>query len=87
MLWYEVCMAAQPVACAVDSDDHRMMQEAIEQGCRYDRVAEHLAPFGEAAVRCQDHGTFFVTGVDELEQQVGAAGGDGHIADLVDDEQ
>ena len=30
---------------------------------------------------------FFVSGVDQLEEQVGAAAGDGQISDLVDDEQ
>ena len=31
--------------------------------------------------------TFFVAGVDELEEQVAAAGGDRQVADFVDDEQ
>ena len=30
---------------------------------------------------------FFVAGVDELEEQIGATGGDGEVADLVDDQQ
>jgi hypothetical protein len=50
MLWNEVGMGAQPVAGPFDLDDDGMMQEAIQQGCRDDRVAEHLAPFSEAPV-------------------------------------
>ena len=64
-----------------------MVQEAVREGGGDDRISEHLAPFSEAAVRGQDHGAFLVAGVDQLEEQVGAAGGDRQVADLVDDEQ
>jgi hypothetical protein len=80
-------MGAQPVAGPFDLDDHGVMQEAIQQGRRDDGIAEHLAPFGEAPVGREDHGTLFIAGVDELEEQVCTACGDRQIADLVDDEQ
>ena len=41
--------------------------------CRV-RFAEHLAPFGKAAIGGQDHGALFVAGVDQLEEQIAAAG-------------
>ena len=46
-----------------------------------------LAPFGEAAVGGEDHGALLVAGVDELEEQIAAAGHDGQVADLVDDQE
>jgi hypothetical protein len=47
-------------------------------------IAEDLAPFAEAAVAGQDQRSAFVAGVDQLEEQVGASGGDGQITDLID---
>jgi len=64
-----------------------MVQEPVEQRRGDDGVTEDLAPFGEASVRRQDHGAFFIAGVDELEEQIAAAGDHGQVADLVDDEQ
>ena len=51
-----------------------MVQEPVEQRRGDDGVTEDLAPFGEASVRGQDHGAFFIAGVDELEEQIAAAG-------------
>lgn len=63
------------------------LPEAIEQrGCD-DGITEHLAPFGEDAVGGEDHSTLFVAGVDELEEQVTAAGRHREIADLIDHQQ
>src|ERR1700709_275312 len=64
-----------------------MMQEPIEKRGRDDGIAEDISPFGEAAVRGEDHRALFIAGVDELEEQVAAAGDDGEVSDLVDDEQ
>ena len=80
-------MSAQPVARTFDLNDDGMMEQAIEKRGGDDRIAENVSPFREATVRGQDHRALFVAGVHELEEQVGAAGGDGQIADLVDDEQ
>ena len=38
------------------------------------RIAEDLAPFGEAAVGGEDHGALLVAGIDGLEEQIAAAG-------------
>ncbi len=72
---------------SVDMDDDGVVQEPVEEGGGDDGVAEDLGPLGEAAVRGEDHGALLVAGVDELEEQAGASGGDGEVADLVDDEQ
>ena len=80
-------MLAQPIARALDLDDNGMVKQAVEQGRGDDGIAEELAPFGEAAVGGEDHGAFFVAGVDELEEQIAAAWHDRQVADFVDDEE
>ena len=87
MLEGEIGVAAEAVAGAFDLEDDGVVYEAIKQ-CRCDdRIAEHFDPLGEAAVRCEDHRALIIVGVDELEEQVGPAGGGRQTADLVDDEQ
>ena len=61
--------------------------ETVEQHDDDDGIAEDLAQFGEAAIGGEDHGALFVTGVDELEEQIAAAGNDRQITDLVDDQE
>ena len=87
VLGHEVGMLAQAIARALDLDDDGVVQQPVEQRRGDDGIAEDLAPFGKAAVRGEDHGAFFVAGVDELEEQIAAAGRDRQVADLVDDEQ
>ena len=83
----EIVMGAQPVACAFYLNDDSVVRQSVEQCGGDDRIAEDLGPFGKSTVGCQDHGAFFVTGVDQLKERICAACGDGQIADLVDDEQ
>src|ERR1700694_2522083 len=64
-----------------------MVEQAIEERGGDDGVAEDLAPFGEAAVRGQDHGAFLVASIDELEEQVAASGDNGQISDLIHDQE
>ena len=64
-----------------------MMQEAVEQRGGDDGIAEDVSPLGEAAVRGEDHGALFVASIDELEEEIAAAGNDRELADLVDNEQ
>src|SRR3954464_11574340 len=80
-------MAAEAIAGALDADDDGMVEEAIQQRGGDDGVAEHLTPFGKAAVGGEDHGAALVAGVDQLKEQVPAAGDDGQVADLVDDKE
>ncbi|MET3524687.1 hypothetical protein ABID25_006558 [Mesorhizobium abyssinicae] len=50
MFGHEVGVLAEAVTRSFDLDDNRMVEQAIEKcGCDY-RVAEDLAPFGEAAI-------------------------------------
>lgn len=80
-------MRAQAVACTLDLDDDRVVQQAVEKRGGDHGIAEDVAPFGEPAVRREYHRALFVAVVDELEEEVCAARGDGQIADLVDDQQ
>ena len=87
VLGHEVGVLAQPIARSFDLDDDGVVEQPIEQRGGDDGIAEDLAPFGKAAVGGEDHGALLVAGVDELEEQVAAAGRDRQVADLVDDEQ
>lgn len=66
-------MLAHAVAGTFDLDHDGMVQQPVEQCGGDDGIAEDLTPFGEAAIGGEDHGALFVAGVDELEEQVGAA--------------
>ena len=77
-------MLAEPIARPLDLDDDGVMEESVEQRRGDDRVAEDVAPFGEAAVGGEDHRTLFVAGIDQLEEQVATAGDDRQVADLVE---
>ena len=61
----------QVVACALDLHDDGMVEEAVEEGRGDDGVAEHLAPFGEAAVGGQDDGAALVAGVTPTDKLSG----------------
>ena len=87
MLGHEIGVLAQAIARALDLDDDGVVKQPVEQRGGDDGIAEDLAPFGKAAVGGEDHGALLVAGVDELEEQIAAAGDDRQVADLVDDEQ
>src|SRR6188472_1111264 len=80
-------MLPQAVAGALDLDDDGVVQEAVEERGGDHRVAEDLAPLGEAPAGGEDHGAALVAGVDQLEEQATAVGDDRQVADLVDDQQ
>ena len=47
-----------------------MVQHSVEDGGGDDRISENLIPLAEAAVRCEDQSSFFITAGDELKKQV-----------------
>src|SRR2546428_6515152 len=77
----------EAVALALDVDDRRVMQEAVEDGGGDDPVAEHLAPDGEGLVRGDEDGALLVAAGDELEEQGGGPTVEGQGADLGHDEE
>ena len=80
-------MFPQPVGVALDLDNDGMVQQAVEQRGGHDVIPKDSSPVPEAAIGCEDGGALLVAGVDQLEEQVGAAGFDRQVADLIDDEQ
>ena len=70
----QVSVLAQAIAGAFDLEDDGVMQQAVEQRGGDHRIAEDLAPFGEAAIGGQDHRAALVAGIDELEEQIAPAG-------------
>lgn len=87
MLGDEIGVSAQAVTGALDLDNDGVVKKPVEQGGCHNRIAEHFAPFGKAAIGREDHGAFFISLVDELEEEVSASGSYGQIADLIDNEQ
>ncbi len=77
-------MLAQAAAVAADADDVAVVQEAVDEGCGHDLVAERGAPFLAALVGSERRGRSFVPRVDELKEEHGAVLADGEVADLVD---
>jgi len=84
VLGHQIGMAAQPITGALDLHDDGVVEQAVEQRGGDDRITEHLAVFGKAAVGGQDHGAALVAGIDELEEQIAAAVGDRQAADLIE---
>lgn len=80
-------MLPQVVTRPLDLHDDGVVKQAIEKSRRDDGIAEHLAPFGEATIGREAHRALFVARVDELEEEVAAAGNDRQIADLVDHQE
>ena len=77
-------MTAQAVACPFDLNDDGMVTQPIQKRGGNDGIAEGVAP---SSVGRHDHCAFFVSCVDQLEEQICAALSDRQVADLVDDEQ
>ena len=83
----QIGVLTHAIAGALDLNDDSVVEQPIEQRGGDDGIAEDVAPFGEAAVRGEDHRTLFIAGVDQLEEQIATAWGDRQVADFVDDKQ
>ncbi len=87
MFRHQVGVVSHSIAGAFNLYDDGVMQQSVEQSGGHHWIPEDITPFSEAAVRGQNQGAFFIAGVDQLEEQVGAALGDRQVADLIDNEQ
>jgi len=86
VFWHQVRVLTQPVTGALDLHDDGVVQEAVEErGCHH-RIPEYVAPFGKSPIGGQDHRSLFVSGIDQLEKQIGAAAGDRQVSDFIDDQ-
>ena len=87
MVGHKIGVLTEPITRTLDLNDDDVVKQPIEE-CGGDHgIAEDLAPFCEAAVRGEYHGAFLVSCIDELEEQIAAAGNDGQVTDFVDDKQ
>ena len=75
----------EAVGVAFDGDDFGVVDESVDHGGGDGVVAEDFSPSAEGLVAGDDEGGSFVSGGDELEEQVGCFGFEGQVADLVDD--
>ena len=80
-------LLAEPIALSFDVDGARMVEQAIQNGRRDDRIAKDLAPGAQALIARQDDGTPFIATGDELEEQVRPLPINRDIADLINDEE
>lgn len=80
-------MFPQAIAVALDGDNHRVMQQAIQEGSGNDRIAENLTSLFEAAVGGQNHGTFFIASIDQLEEEARSPDAQRQIANFIPNEQ
>ena len=58
----------EPITFSADVHRRGVMQQAIEDRGRDDRVAEDRTPLAIAFVRSQDDAASFITGADQLEE-------------------
>ena len=70
---------AQAVAVAFEGDDVGVVDESVDHGGGHDVVAEDFSPAAELLVAGDDHAGSFVSGGDELEEQVRRFGFEGDV--------
>lgn len=73
----------EPVRGAVDGDDLRMMEQAVEDGGGQDFIAQHLRPLRERLVTGEDEAPPLVTAADELKKVVGLRPIEPEIPDFI----
>ena len=78
---------AEPVAVPTDGKDVAVVEQAIEDRGRHDRVAEYRSPFADRPVGGHKHGAALVASADQLEEQMRGIGLERQVAQLVDDQQ
>lgn len=74
----------EPVAVALEGDDLGVVDEAVDHGRGDHVVAEDLSPAAEDLVAGHDQTRAFISGRNQLEEQVGGFVLERDVADLVD---
>ncbi len=80
-------LGAEPVAVAANGQHVAVVQEPVEDCGGDHRIGEHHAPFGNAAVRRDQHGPGLIAPADQLEEQVCRVGLQRQVPEFVDDQQ
>lgn len=68
-------------------DDLAAVKQAVKNGGGERLIAQEAAPFIRPFVRRKDKSRMVIPFINELEEQVGFLGIDGHIHDVVDDDE
>ena len=77
-------MFPQPIGMPFDLDDDGMVQQAVQQGGGHHVIPKDSSPVFKTPIGGEDGGALLVAGIDQLEEQVGAAGFDRQVADLIE---
>ncbi len=78
----QVCVAAQAVARAFDLNDDSVVKPPVEKRGGDNGVPKYIASFDKASVGGEDHCPLFISGVDELEEEICATLCDRQVANL-----
>ena len=65
-----LALGSEPVAVAADRQHVAVVQEPVEDRGGDHGISEHGAPFGNTAVRGDQHGASFVAPAEQLEEQM-----------------
>ena len=60
----------QSIALASDVDDMAVVKQAIQYSGGKNVVSHQLSPIAEAFIACEDKAAFFISGADELKEQI-----------------
>jgi len=76
------------ITTAFDDDGDSMVKEAIQEGRRQNAVVvEDGGPLLKRLVGGQNNGSAFITGADDLKEQIGPLFVDRQVPDLIEDKQ
>ena len=70
-----------------DADEQALVDEPVGDGGGGGGVVEELAPVLEGEIGGDDGGGALIAAIEDLVEEVGAAGIEGEVAQLVDEEQ
>src|SRR5690606_14137730 len=77
----------KPVAVATDREHVAVVEQAVEDRGRDDRIAEDAAPFADRTVARDEQAPALVAARDELEEEMRSLGLEREVAELVDDQK
>ena len=83
----QVGVFPQPIGMPFDLDDDGVVQQAVQQGGGHHVIIKDSSPVFKTPIGGEDGSAHLVAGIDQLEEQVGAAELQGQVTHLIDDEQ
>ena len=80
-------LMAKTIGLASEFEDVAAKGETIQQAAGQPFISQHPNPFAEGQIGGDEQGDLFAEGGAELEQELGAAGGKGHISQFIEDDE